>query len=63
MTLDPTGSTASRANRGSSVEVIIARDNDFVNSYEGTVVAQFGSGRRCAHGRSLVPLVKTRDSG
>jgi hypothetical protein len=32
--LDPTGSTASRANRGSSVEVIIARINYFVASYE-----------------------------
>ncbi len=36
MNLDPTGSTASRANRGSSVENIIAWANHFVNSYEGT---------------------------
>jgi hypothetical protein len=27
------------------------------------VVAQYDSGRLCAHARSLVPLVKTRDFG
>jgi hypothetical protein len=29
----------------------------------GMVVGQFDSGRLCGHGRSLVPLVKTRDFG
>jgi hypothetical protein len=46
---------------GKAVRIAISRKER--RSWRRTVVAQFGSGRLCAQGKSLVPLVKTRDFG